>query len=96
MQGSSHSTLAEKLVAEGGRVFPVCFNTDVCHAGLWTQSSTACWSPGMQGSSPSALAESLVLRGPRRGGVALQSQQAADLLDQSLMLEGRLTGDQQI
>lgn len=49
----------------------------------------------MQGSSRSALAESLVLRGPRRGGVALQAQQAADLLDQSLMLEGRLTGTQQ-
>lgn len=42
----------------------------------------------MQASAASALAESLVLRGPRRGGVALHSPQAADLLDQSLLLEG--------
>lgn len=60
----------------------------VAYTGLWTQSSTACWSPGMQGSARSALAESLVLRGPRRGGAALPSQQAADLLDRSLLLEG--------
>lgn len=42
----------------------------------------------MQGPSGHALAESVVLRGPRRQGAPLQSHQAADLLDQSLLLEG--------
>lgn len=55
---------------------------------LWTRSNTACWSPGMQAPPGQALAESVVLRGARRGGAPLQSHQASDLLDQSLMLEG--------
>ena len=42
----------------------------------------------MQGPAGQALAESIVLRGARRGGAPLQSYQAADLLDQSLLLEG--------
>ena len=42
----------------------------------------------MQGQPGQALAESIVLRGARRGGAPLQSSQAADLLDQSLLLEG--------
>ncbi|KAL3159412.1 hypothetical protein ABBQ38_009842 [Trebouxia sp. C0009 RCD-2024] len=57
-------------------------------AALWTRVSTACWSPGMQGSVGQALAESIVLRGARQGGAPLQAAQAADLLDQSLLLEG--------
>ena len=44
----------------------------------------------MQGPPGQALAESVVLRGARRGGAPLQSHQASDLLDQSLMLEGDL------
>lgn len=44
----------------------------------------------MQGSATLTLAESVVLRGPRRGGAALQAQHAADLLDQSLLLESEL------
>ena len=62
----------------------------IVHAGLWTRSNTACWSPGMQAPPGQALAESVVLRGARRGGAPLQSHQASDLLDQSLMLEGDL------
>lgn len=42
----------------------------------------------MQGSVGQALAESIVLRGARQGGAPLQAAQAADLLDQSLLLEG--------
>ncbi len=42
----------------------------------------------MQAPPGQALAESVVLRGARRGGAPLQSHQASDLLDQSLMLEG--------
>lgn len=42
----------------------------------------------MQGPAGHALAESVVLRGARRQGAPLQSHQAADLLDQSLLLEG--------
>ena len=42
----------------------------------------------MQGQPGQALAESIVLRGARRGGAPLQTSQAADLLDQSLLLEG--------
>lgn len=57
-------------------------------AALWTKVNTACWSPGMQGTSGQALAESIVLRGARRRGAPLQSSQAGDLLDQSLLLEG--------
>ena len=44
----------------------------------------------MQGHTGQALAESVVLRGARREGAPLQSHQAADLLDQSLLLEGTL------
>lgn len=42
----------------------------------------------MQGTSGQALAESIVLRGARQRGAPLQAAQAADLLDQSLFLEG--------
>ena len=42
----------------------------------------------MQATSGQALAESIVLRGARRVGAPLQSAQAGDLLDQSLLLEG--------
>ena len=42
----------------------------------------------MQGNVGQALAESIVLRGARQGGAPLQAAQAADLLDQSLLLEG--------
>lgn len=44
----------------------------------------------MQGTSGQALAESIVLRGARQRGAPLQAAQAGDLLDQSLMLEGKL------
>ena len=60
----------------------------VAGAALWTRVNTACWSPGMQGTSGQVLAESIVLRGARRGGAPVQTAQAGDLLDQSLLPEG--------
>lgn len=44
----------------------------------------------MQGTSGQALAESIVLRGARQRGAPLQAAQAGDLLDQSLILEGKV------
>ncbi len=50
----------------------------------------------MQAPPGQALAESVVLRGARLGGAPLQSHQASDLLDQSLMLEGDLSSSHKL